>query len=83
MERMKTLQKDAPEEFHKHIFQEIKDFEEQRFKEEMDLTEKKHRREREKKERERAKVERGEREAWGERWRYQYRKWNQESRHEG
>ena len=34
MERMKTLQKDA------QIFQEIKDSEEQRFKEELDLLEK-------------------------------------------
>ena len=33
MERMKTLQKDAPEKFREQNFQEIKDPEEQRFKE--------------------------------------------------
>ena len=33
MERMKTLQKDAPEKVHEQKFQEIKDLEEERFKE--------------------------------------------------
>ena len=33
MERIRILQRDAREEFHKHIFQEIKDLEEQGLKE--------------------------------------------------
>ena len=40
MERTKTLQKDAPEKLHERIVQEIKDVEEQRFKRELDLLEK-------------------------------------------
>ena len=59
MERLKILQRDAPEEFHKHMFLEIKELEEQRFKEELGLLEKKHRLESLKKERERAKVKGG------------------------
>ena len=56
MERMQTLQKDAPEKYHKQISQEIKDSEEQRFKEDLNLSEKKHRLERLKIDRERARV---------------------------
>ena len=55
MERKKALRKEALEEFHKQIFQEIKDLEEQLSKEELDLLGKKHSLGRMKKEREHAK----------------------------
>ena len=42
LERKKTLQKEAPEEFHLPIFQEIKQLEAQLSKEELDLLGKKH-----------------------------------------
>ena len=51
---MKTLQKHALEKFHEMICLEIKDLQEQRFKEELDLLETKDKLERLKRERERA-----------------------------
>ena len=74
MESKKSLQKEAPKEFHGHIFQEVKALEEQKPKQSLELLEQKHRLERLKKKKGACQVSR-ERTARGGRCSYCYHWW--------